>query len=213
MRRFNTTGLCMPESDYMVDISGRVAQIRVMVERGDYFCINRARQYGKTTTLAALERALSGDFAVASLDFQALGHASFSTEGRFARGLSRMLARAVDLPPCAAEEIGAMARRDVSDLTLEDLFFALSDWCEESDRPVVLIVDEVDSATSNQVFLDFLAQLRLQKESLEQQLIDQVRRQVGSAHVVLGLSGGVDSSVCAALLAKAIFRSSQNAKK
>ena len=39
---------------------------------------------------------------------------------------------------------------------------------------------------------------------LERQLIDSVRRQVGGAHVLLGLSGGVDSSVCAALLSKAI---------
>ena len=59
MREFNSTGLCVPERHYMVDISGRVAQIRAMVERGDYFCINRARQYGKTTTLVALERALA----------------------------------------------------------------------------------------------------------------------------------------------------------
>ena len=35
-------------------------------------------------------------------------------------------------------------------------------------------------------------------------LIRQIREQVGSEHVILGLSGGVDSSVCAALLAKAI---------
>ena len=39
---------------------------------------------------------------------------------------------------------------------------------------------------------------------LEQKLTHQVRDQVGASHVILGLSGGVDSSVCAALLAKAI---------
>ena len=35
-------------------------------------------------------------------------------------------------------------------------------------------------------------------------MIEQIRRQVGDEHVILALSGGVDSSVCAALLAKAI---------
>lgn len=35
-------------------------------------------------------------------------------------------------------------------------------------------------------------------------MIEQIRRQVGGEHVILALSGGVDSSVCAALLAKAI---------
>ena len=41
-------------------------------------------------------------------------------------------------------------------------------------------------------------------KDLEIRLIEAVRRQVGDAHVLLGLSGGVDSSVCAALLSKAI---------
>lgn len=41
-------------------------------------------------------------------------------------------------------------------------------------------------------------------KNLEKELIDQVRAQVGTAHVLLGLSGGVDSSVCAALLSKAV---------
>ncbi|MCQ2414168.1 MAG: glutamine-hydrolyzing GMP synthase, partial [Clostridia bacterium] len=40
--------------------------------------------------------------------------------------------------------------------------------------------------------------------NLEEQLIAQVREKVGDKHVLLALSGGVDSSVCAALLSKAI---------
>jgi hypothetical protein len=36
----------------------------------------------------------------------------------------------------------------------------LSSWCGKSEKPIVLIIDEVDSATNNQVFLDFLSQLR-----------------------------------------------------
>ena len=41
-------------------------------------------------------------------------------------------------------------------------------------------------------------------KDLEKQLIQSVREQVGSAHVLLALSGGVDSSVCAVLLSKAV---------
>ncbi|MBR3314355.1 MAG: hypothetical protein IKG18_09485 [Atopobiaceae bacterium] len=164
MREFNSTGLCVPRKHYMVDISGRVAQIRAMVERGDYFCINRARQYGKTTTLAALRRALEGDFAVASLDFQALSHADFATEGAFVVALSEAILDRLgpDLPDAARDALEALADRDPAGLTLRALFRALRRWIEASGLPVVLIVDEVDSATNDQVFLDFLAQLRLQ---------------------------------------------------
>ena len=35
-RRFNVTGLCVPEQDYMCDISAKVSQTVAMVERGDY---------------------------------------------------------------------------------------------------------------------------------------------------------------------------------
>lgn len=38
----------------------------------------------------------------------------------------------------------------------------------------------------------------------EKRIIEEIRAQVGDRKVILGLSGGVDSSVCAALLAKAI---------
>lgn len=41
-------------------------------------------------------------------------------------------------------------------------------------------------------------------KNLEKELIKSVQKQVGNSHVLLGLSGGVDSSVCAALLSKAI---------
>ena len=37
-----------------------------------------------------------------------------------------------------------------------------------------------------------------------EQAVEEIRAQVGKEHVILGLSGGVDSSVAAALLHKAI---------
>ena len=47
-----------------------------------------------------------------------------------------------------------------SDLNLTELFIQLSQLCATSEKPIVLMIDEVDSASNNQVFIDFLAQLR-----------------------------------------------------
>lgn len=43
---------------------------------------------------------------------------------------------------------------------LRELFTALSRICGNSLKPIVFIIDEVDSASNNQVFIDFLGQLR-----------------------------------------------------
>lgn len=53
MKKFNTAGTCHPNEHYMVDITERLEIIRKMIAQGDYFCINRGRQYGKTTALEA----------------------------------------------------------------------------------------------------------------------------------------------------------------
>ena len=69
-KRFCVTGTCIPEKNYMVDISERLERIvQDYIEQGKYFTINRARQYGKTTTLYLLERRLQKDYLVLSLSF------------------------------------------------------------------------------------------------------------------------------------------------
>ena len=58
---FNVSADCKPSLHYMVDITERLQKIKEFVDRGEYFTINRARQYGKTTTLRALKKYLSID--------------------------------------------------------------------------------------------------------------------------------------------------------
>ena len=81
MKRFNTTGKCIPAMHYMVDISRQVEAAAKLVRRGDYFCINRGRQYGKTTTLALLKKKLEGEgYAVFSLSFEGLSDKAFLSD-------------------------------------------------------------------------------------------------------------------------------------
>lgn len=71
-KNFNVTSVCVPEKHYMVDVSTKIKGIiDAFIDKGKYFTINRARQYGKTTTLYMLERALQKEYIVISLSFEA----------------------------------------------------------------------------------------------------------------------------------------------
>ncbi len=165
MKKFNTTALCIPSKHYMVDLSERVKEIKKLVDAGEYFTINRARQYGKTTTLTALRKVLEDDYEVVSLDFQGLGSASFRTEESFSKGFIRLILNKLDynlikIPDDIIEQLKQLASKSETDTKLQDMMSLLRLWCSKAERQIVLIIDEVDSATNNQVFLDFLAQLR-----------------------------------------------------
>ena len=85
LKEFNTTAVCIPEKHYMVDLSERLKEIKKLVDAGKYFTINRARQYGKTTTLNALKTYLYKEYSVISLDFQGIGSSGFDTEQSFVK--------------------------------------------------------------------------------------------------------------------------------
>ncbi|MDE7273584.1 MAG: ATP-binding protein [Lachnospiraceae bacterium] len=159
-RRFNITGSCNPQRHYMVRLEDRLKKITEdYVDEGCYFVINKGRQYGKTTTLEALESYLKENYIVLSLDFQLMGTKDFADEATFARSfrqdilmaLEDMDDRVVTLPQTATES---------AEYGLKELFIDLSSMCKNSPHPIVLMIDEVDSAGNNQVFIDFLAQLR-----------------------------------------------------
>ena len=164
MKEFNTTAVCIPSKHYMVDLSERVAEITKLVEAGKYFVINRARQYGKTTTITALSNALINDYVVISTSFEGITDAGFADEKSFVKEFCRLLRREfrrdARIPNSIKEEINAIFKNTDGYAYLGDLFDIILDWCDISEYPIVLIIDEVDTATNNQVFLDFLAQLR-----------------------------------------------------
>ena len=65
-KEFNVTGKCIASQHYMADVSAKMKETFRLVEKGQYFVINRPRQYGKTTTLYGLAAALrrTGDYIV-----------------------------------------------------------------------------------------------------------------------------------------------------
>ena len=167
MKTFNTVGACVPSKHYMVDLSERIDKIKAMVDQGRYFTINRPRQYGKTTTISALDRALSPDNVVIILDFQKIGARKFATSGTFSQTLSQIILDAsvligLTIPDPITKMFEELTKKKAKEIGLYDLFRVFMFWIAAEERPIVLVIDEVDSATNNQVFLEFLAQLRSQ---------------------------------------------------
>lgn len=168
-KTFNVTADCKPSQHYMVDLHARLVQIKEYVDQGEYFAINRARQYGKTTTLRALKEYLKNSYYVISMDFQVqMSHAKFRSENSFSIAFAKAFVRMVEnLVPGVPETMKAAAnclkeatQKNKEELELVELFQYISEICRTSDKPLVLMIDEVDSASNHQVFLDFLAQLR-----------------------------------------------------
>ena len=164
MKAFTTTGVCTKENNYMVDITDRLVKMKAMVDAGNYFTVTRARQYGKTTTLNALYHYLQDDYIVINLSFEGIGEAGFSSEQTFVKAFCRKLKRetraGLVIPDNIKIQIDNFLSRTEEQAQLDELFDTLYDWCYESEKEIVLFIDEVDSTTNNQVFLDFLAQLR-----------------------------------------------------
>ena len=163
-RYFNTEGLCDPNFHYMVPLDDRLKKIKkLFVDRGKYFVINRGRQYGKTTTLRALAGFLREDYVVLSMDFQMLTDADFENERKFVIAFVKYFIEVIEKE---RERIDEKVIRELTDsfmnerFGMTEMFSVFSKICGVSKKPIVLLIDEVDSASNNRVFLGFLALLR-----------------------------------------------------
>lgn len=155
---FNTTGICIPEQHYMVNINSKIQQIlQNYIEPKAYFTINRARQYGKTTTLRVLEHALASKYVVIRLSFEGKEE-YFTSLQALAGGLLFSFKKSISRNyPLLAEIFDAPI--DIQ-YPLQDLSERIINLCRQSALPIILMIDEVDKAADNQIFLSFLGMLR-----------------------------------------------------
>ena len=166
MKRINTTGTCYPYKHYMVDLTERVREIRKMVDQGDYFCINRGRQYGKTTTLNTLKDALQDDYTVFSISFESIGDETFEKEELLAKAFLNQLNENVDfgLVSNASEKftslLSEILAQSSESFSLNNLRKIIVNLCRANEKPIVILIDEVDQAGNYVSFLKFLGILR-----------------------------------------------------
>ncbi len=159
-KKFNITGLCFPSQHYMADVSKKLARTIRLVEDGEYFIINRPRQYGKTTMLHNVERALNTeeDYIVFRISFEGLGDLMFEKESVFASEFVDVLAYYAQH---REQELSAFLKGKVKETdSLKRLSQTITELVNQTDKKVVLMIDEVDKSSNNQLFVSFLAMLR-----------------------------------------------------
>lgn len=159
-KKFNTTGICIPSEHYMADTSGMIDQIiDNYIEQGEYFTINRARQFGKTTTLELLYHRLKEKYLVLDISFEAADE-YFRSLGALAKGLIMDISERLE-----AQGVPEVLRREwempvSEDFPMRDFGKKITALCRKSSKEVILTIDEVDKNADNQIFLSFLGLLR-----------------------------------------------------
>ena len=165
-KKFNTAGTCFPDRHYMVDITGRLERIRGLIEDGSYFCINRGRQYGKSTTFESLSEFLKDEYTVFQISFEDMAQSAYDSLETVLAAFCRKLAWAVNyyrgfsLCETSSALFAKLDFRSRKVVSADDFSEFVAEFCATNDKPVVILIDEVDQAGNNDSFVKFLATLR-----------------------------------------------------
>ncbi len=157
-KRFNSTGVCVSRKHYMVDISNKLEQIKKLIDNEFYFTINKPRQYGKTTTLNEINNALKNMYLVINLSFEGIGDIVFQDEKSFCNKFLKLMVKELNFVDKEESEKLANLSLDIHDI--EELSEAITKFVENAKKEVILIIDEVDKSSNNQLFLSFIGMLR-----------------------------------------------------
>jgi len=131
-----------------------------MIEQGDYFTINRPRQYGKTTTLFLLWWKLqrSEDYFPIFVSFEGLSDEQWKSESKFCPTLLNYLLENINVSNSEIADLFKEREKEVVDFST--LFKVLNDLIKKIGKKVVLFIDEVDRASNFELFTKFLGKLR-----------------------------------------------------
>lgn len=137
-----------------------------MIDQGNYFCINRARQYGKTTTLSLLKNFLEDEYTIFSISFEGIGTTAYESDETLSYAFLCLLNDCLTYNEVkqASQPLKRLISDAVSNVTDGFSFIKLSrlisQICTASEKPVILFIDESDQAGNYNAFLEFLGMLR-----------------------------------------------------
>lgn len=162
MRFFNTEGPVQAEDHYILPPLQRwdLDEVLALVEQRKYFLLHAPRQTGKTSCLLALMEYLNHEGRYLAV------YANLETAQAARENLA--LAMTDIVQTIAAEARLDTGEQDLADLADEVLAHNaptralrafLTRWCERSERPLVLFLDEVDALVGD-TLISLLRQLR-----------------------------------------------------
>ena len=139
---FNITGICRSAKHYMANVSSKLAQTFSMVEIGEYFIINRPRQYGKTTTLYNLSNMLQekGDYIVLNISFEGVGDSFFNDEKEFSQRFITLLAEYADYRAIELADWLKEIALQIQDL--QGLSKVITQMVDRVDKKIVLMIQD-----------------------------------------------------------------------
>ncbi|MEM8931791.1 MAG: ATP-binding protein [Acidobacteriota bacterium] len=156
-RFFNTTGPCHPTRHSVLPPRRRLPQLPGLVDRQLYFIVHGPRQTGKTTALRAFAEAWTAEGRYAALHTSCETGAGADLDEAIEAILWSIQRAAEEALPAVLrpEPVGAVADAPPRSRLVE----YLARWCRRSPRPVVLILDEIDTL-GDEALLSVLHQLR-----------------------------------------------------
>ncbi len=155
-RRFNVSGICRPQRNYMLPPLPRLPTVRGLIEGQAYFVLHAPHQTGKTTTLHAVAQDLtrSGQYVAVLVSMEVgAGRASDPDAAELAVLADWRDAIIDQLPPELQPPSWPIAPSG------QRIGAALGAWARACPRPLVVFLDEIDSL-EDEMLVSVLRQLR-----------------------------------------------------
>lgn len=144
----------------MVHPEEKIQAVMDFINKGHYFTINRPRQYGKTTTLYLVMKKLekNSTYLPIKISFEGLGAGAFQTEERFCKSFLKQVYHFFTF---TRKELSPFIReRQEKTESFQQLSEHITELALHVDKKIVLMIDEVDNSSNNDIFINFLGMLR-----------------------------------------------------
>jgi hypothetical protein len=143
----------------MVEIKDKLKKIEYYIDNGEYFTINKPRQYGKTTTINQINKYLNNKYFILEISFEGLGDYAFESEERFCKSFISLLNNRIEKNNFQNEfKLWFEDLQNVNNFELLSKKIVILNECIL--KKTILIIDEVDKSSNNQLFLNFLSMIR-----------------------------------------------------